>query len=98
LERQLNIGAEERQARIKRWERIGPRLIKADLESGRLGLVGPDWQEIAWQWLRQKDAEREIAATEPSPRQHLAQEIRQSYREMMRRARTMLTRFKQRAR
>ena len=88
------ISPKDREARIARWERIGPRLIQADLESGRHRLVGGEpWTGIAWEWLRQKDAAREGAlaeAADPSGMGGLTREIKERYRELVGRARAVL--------
>ena len=62
----------QRAARIARWERIGPRLIEADLQGRRRRLVGgEEWVPIARQWLLEKHVEREAALREATavPRQ-----------------------------
>lgn len=88
------ITERDREARIARWERIGPRLIKADLESGRHRLVGGEpWAEIARQWLSEKDADREGAlaeASDPTGMGGLTREIRDRYRDLMRKARAIV--------
>ena len=43
-------------AKIEPWERIGIKLIRSDLESGAVRLVGGnEWADAAWDWIAKKD-------------------------------------------
>jgi hypothetical protein len=52
------IGDAGREARFKQWEKIGFDRIKADLLNGGHRLVGgpPAVRELAWEWVRMKEA------------------------------------------
>ena len=86
-------------ARIARWERIGPRLIRADLENGRHRLIGGDlWVPVARKWLSVKEAERGVVLQEHIDAelsvQHFASDLKKAYRQITRRARHMVTRVR----
>jgi hypothetical protein len=51
----------KRKARFARWETYGLERIKADLLNGGLRLVGGtrEVREVAWEWVRIKEAEKE---------------------------------------
>lgn len=48
---------------IARWQEYGVDAIKTDLVRGGFRLVGgsPRLREIAWHWVREKEAEREAS-------------------------------------
>jgi hypothetical protein len=55
------ISEEGKQARFARWEELGVDRIKADLLAGGHRLVGgpPSVRELAWKWVREKEAKPE---------------------------------------
>jgi len=59
------ISEEGKHARFARWEAIGVDRIKADLLAGGHQLVGgpPAVRELAWEWVRKKQAEAREAVT-----------------------------------
>jgi hypothetical protein len=58
------ISEEGKSERFARWEVIGVERIKADLLDGGHRLVGgpPAVQKLAWEWVRQKEAEQRAKA------------------------------------
>ena len=87
--------------RIARWERIGPRLIRADLENGRHRLVGGDqWGPVAREWLSKKEAQRGAVLQEHIDAelsvQRFASDLKEAYRQITRRARYVVTRVRRR--
>lgn len=59
-----------RKARFDRWEKLGLDRVKADLvHNGGRGEVGGtnDVRELAWEWVRKKEAEVATAAKQPTP-------------------------------
>ena len=64
-----------RQARFARWEQLGLDRVKADLvqTGGRREVGGgPDVRELAWEWVRIKEAEGASAAIQRTPAAVLA--------------------------
>jgi hypothetical protein len=62
------IREEGKRARFAQWEKIGVERIKADLLAGGHRLVGgpPAVRELAWEWVRKKEAEaREVVTLKP---------------------------------
>lgn len=53
------ISAEGRRARFERWEKLGLDRVKADLVNGGHQIIGgpPAVRELAWDWVRIKEAE-----------------------------------------
>jgi hypothetical protein len=55
----MEFSEEGRRARFEPWEKIGLDRIKADLEEGGWRVVvGPAVQDLAWEWVRLKEAEQ----------------------------------------
>ena len=56
-----------RRQRFERWEALGLDRVKQDLVDGGHRLVGgpPQVRELAWEWVRIKEAERDEAAKKP---------------------------------
>jgi hypothetical protein len=66
---EYKISEEGKRARFTRWEKFGVDRIKADLLAGGHRLVGgsPAVRELAWEWVRMKEAEqRELVTLKPS--------------------------------
>lgn len=63
------IDEADRKARFDRWEKLGLDRIKSDLvQTGGIRDVGgpPEVRELAWEWVRMKEAE-DAAAKQPIP-------------------------------
>jgi predicted nucleotide-binding protein len=57
-----------RVARFEHWERLGLDQVKADLEhTGGLRVVGPQLAQMAWDWVRMKEAEGAGPRLEAAP-------------------------------
>jgi hypothetical protein len=59
------ISEVDKRARFARWEGIGVDRIKADLLDGGHRLVGgpPAVRELAWRWVREKEAQGGVIFT-----------------------------------
>jgi hypothetical protein len=61
-----DISEEGRRQRFARWEQLGLDQVKHDLLNGGHRLVGgpPAVRELAWEWVRGKEAEQVMPASE----------------------------------
>ena len=61
---EVEISEKGHQERFAQWEKIGLDRIKHDLLDGRYRVVGGPLQEqeLAWEWVRMKEAEQKEAA------------------------------------
>jgi hypothetical protein len=62
------INEEGKRARFAQWEKFGVDRIKADFLAGGYRLVGgpPAVRDLAWEWVRKKEAEaREVVTLKP---------------------------------
>jgi hypothetical protein len=56
------ISEEGRRAREEQWDKLGLERVKADLLDDGGYRIGALWlRELAWEWARKKEAEREAA-------------------------------------
>jgi hypothetical protein len=65
----FKFSEEGKRTRFAQWEKIGVERIKHDLLNGGYRLVGgpPVEQELAWEWVRMKEAEqREVVTLKPT--------------------------------
>jgi hypothetical protein len=66
---EYKISEEGKRARFARWEKFGVDRIKADLLDGGHRLVGgaPAVRDLAWEWVRKKEAEQaELVTLKPT--------------------------------
>jgi hypothetical protein len=63
------ISEEGRRVRFEQWEKIGLDRIKADLQNGGWQVVGGTAavRDLAWEWVRLKEAEQATAARPQKP-------------------------------
>ena len=61
------ISEEGRRARFAQWEKLGLDQVKHDLLNGGHRVVGgpPQVRALAWEWVRQKEAERDGVTRAP---------------------------------
>ena len=61
------ISEKGRRDRFAQWEKLGVDQVKADLQTGGIRVVGGTQavQNLAWEWVRLKEAEQAAAASQP---------------------------------